>query len=54
VVPVAREPDGRRRVLGLWGWDSTADPSRRPALVPLVDVDGRSVRAGRHAHAPPA
>ena len=51
VVPVERGPDGRRRVLGLWGWDPAAEGVRASALVPLADADGRPVRPGRHAHA---
>ena len=51
VVPVERGPDGRRRVLGLWGWDPAAEGVRASALVPLADADGRPVRPGRHAPA---
>lgn len=50
VVPVERGADGRRRVLGLWGWDPAAAGSR-PVLVPLVDAAGEPVRPGRRAHA---
>jgi len=51
VVPVERGQDGRRRVLGVWGWDVATEGLRPPVLVPLVDVEGRPVRAGRHANA---
>ncbi len=50
VVPVERTADGRRRVLGLWGWAEAGDVSGAPVLVPVVDVAGRSLRAGRHSH----
>lgn len=67
VVPVVRDPDGRRRVRGIWGWADTdegagsasgfrggGERSGVPRLVQLVDSDGVRGEGGRHLARAPA